>query len=240
MNIKSVNSIVQIQNFSNISREESNIKSPFLGEKDNSVLPAYAYKANFLPSFGKFKTVQNLTILNRDTGRTVNASLQKETIGEFLMFKLLVNKEEVGFMNLSRDAIFEEGDFILPEPNNNIPKVTHIRTLKGDKYAGIGSALLSVAVEESKKCGRNGALWLFADSGYARTYSAYRKNENPIPFYYKLGFVSLDTDIHNKITNALASGDYDKLPNSALLVLPSANAEHLQSYYDSHYTMNLE
>lgn len=202
-------------------------------------IPASIYKANFVPSFGKFRKVGDVTILNRDTGRTVRASLQKESIGNtYHRFRVLVNNEEVGFMALDCDAIFEENDFVLSEPDNNIPKVTMLRTLKGEQYAGIGSALLNVAVDESKKYGRKGALWLVAEEGYARTYSAYRRNESPIPFYYKLGFKTLDKELHKMIKEGINSSNYNKLPRSVVLVLPSSKADYLQKYYENHYTKN--
>ena len=111
-----------------------------------------------------------------------------------------------------------------------------LRTLKGEQYAGIGSALLSVAVDESKKYGRKGALWLVAEEGYARTYSAYRRNESPIPFYYKLGFKTLDKEVHQIIKEGINSSNYNKLPRSVVLVLPSSKADYLQKYYENHYT----
>lgn len=198
------------------------------------------YRANFLPSFGKFKKVKNVTLLNKDTGRTVQASLQRENIGDFIRYKLLVNREEVGYMNMDCDRVFPENDCLLNEPDNNIPQVTHLRSLAGDKYAGIGSALLDVAVDESKKHGKLGALWLYADEGYAHSLSTYRKNENPIPFYYKLGFESLNKDLDAKIREGIRTSNYGILPSSTILVLPSDKADELKHYYVTHYTYDLE
>lgn len=203
-------------------------------------IPASVYKSNFLPSFGKFKKVKNVTILNRDTGKTVQASLQKETIGDFLRYRLLVNREEVGYMNMNCDIVFPETDFLLNEPDNNIPQVTHLRSIAGDKYAGIGTALLDVAVDESKKRGKMGALWLYADKGYAHSVASYRKNESPLPFYYKLGFESLDKNLNAQIQEGLITSNYGILPSSTILVLPSDKADALKHYYATHYTYDLE
>ena len=115
-----------------------------------------------------------------------------------------------------------------------------MRTLKGEQYAGIGSALLSVAVDESKKYGRKGALWLVSEEGYARTYSAYRRNESPIPFYYKLGFKALDKKVDQIIKEGINSSNYNKLPRSVVLLLPSSKADYLQKYYENHYTKDLD
>ena len=214
------------------------LSSPLYNNVSQNNISSSVYKANFIPSFGKFKKVGEVTILNCDTGRTVDATLQKESVGNYHRFKIVVNREEVGFMNIDCDAIFDENNYVLSEPNNNIPKVTQLRTLNGEKYAGIGSALLNLAVDESKKIGRKGALWLVSEEGFARTYSAYRRNESPIPFYYKLGFKALDKNVDNIIKEGINSSNYKKLPKSVVLVLPSSKANHLQKYYKEHYTKN--
>lgn len=202
----------------------------------DSNIPASVYKANYLPSFGRFKKVRNVYLRDKDTGKEVPASLQKDNIGDFVMYRIMVNRENAGFLNMQCDSIFPEGDCVLTEPDNNIPEVKHLRSILGDKYSGIGTELMYAAVDESKKRGKRGALWLHSEQGYESSLSKYRSNENPIPFYYKLGFKSLDKKIDDLIKKGLETSDYGILPSSAILLLPSDKSDFIRRYYASNYS----
>ena len=80
---------------------------------------------------------------------------------------------------------------------------------------------VNAAIEESKSRGKNGSLWLTSETGYASSYSDYRKNENPIPFYYKLGFKSLNPKRDSYIRECIEKSQFNMLPSSEVLILTS-------------------
>ncbi|MBE7704293.1 MAG: GNAT family N-acetyltransferase [Cyanobacteria bacterium SIG29] len=206
-------------------------------KKSENKIPSSAYKANFLPSFGKYKRIANIPLLNKKTNNYVNASLLKEEVGDYSCFKIMVGSREAGYLNMNCDAIFPENGYLCPELDNNIPEIKQIRSLLGDEYYGIGTALINAAVDESEKKGKDGAVWCVASKGYARTFSPYRANENPIPFYYKLGFRSLDNDIDKLIKKSISSGNHYDLPDSTVLILSSQDTYDFKKYYSSQYTV---
>lgn len=198
-------------------------------------VPSFAYKANFMPSFGKLKKVKNIQLQEKATDKIVNASLYNDKIGDFYIYKLMVGRKEAGFMDMDIGSVLPKKYCSSPQTDNNIPEVKHLRSLLGDKYSGIGTELINVAVEESIKKGKNGALWLNAETGYASMFSDYRSDENPIPFYYKLGFKSLDKDIDDLIKKSLEANDYENLPEDATLILSSQDVYDFKKYYATHY-----
>ena len=199
-------------------------------------IPSSAIKSKYLPSFGSYRKVDNVTLLDRDSGFNVKASLAREKIGDFVSYKVFVNRQEAGFMHMNCASLFPEGDYVLTQPNNVIPEITHLRSLLGKKYGGIGTALVNAAVKESRKRGHDGCLFLTTEKGYARIFSNYRSNENPIPFYYKLGFEAVNPKVHNLIKECLASSEYNKLPDSALLLLTPEAIAHKNKYFSKNYT----
>ena len=158
-------------------------------------LPSEVIRANFGISFGKFRKVASIKLIDKDTEKPVLADLKRDNIGkDFLIYKIYAGRKELGYMDLDCSAIFpEDNNYVVTEPDNEIPEITHLRSLAGDKYYGIGTALVNAAMEESIKRGKNGALWLRSEKGYAHALSDYRANENPLPFYYKLGFREVDS-----------------------------------------------
>lgn len=237
-----VSNVNQIQNF-----KRNNYVSSALVASNNSIslpqqksvnkIPASVYKANFLPSFGKYKRIANISLLNKKSNSYVNASLLKEEIGDYSYFKIMVGNREAGYLDMDCDAIFPENGYLCPELDNNIPQIKHIRSLLGDEYYGIGTALINAAVDESVKKGKDGAVWCVTSKGYARTFSPYRSNENPIPFYYKLGFRSLDNNIDKLIKESISDGNYDNLPDSTVLILSSQDVYDFKKYYSSQYVV---
>ncbi|MBQ9245145.1 hypothetical protein IJ182_02630 [bacterium] len=207
-------------------------------------IPSSAFKAKYLPSFGKYKKVGEALLKNRETGDDVTAVIKKESFGtDDISYSLFVNKKEAGYIDIKLDSLFPQYDYSIPEyenpvPDDIMPEVTHLRSILGDKYEGIGSTLLSLAIDESKKAGDNGALWLTSYKGYDRLRSTYRKDENPIPFYYKLGFKSPNLETDKKIKELIQKGEYDKLPESELLVLTPEAAHAKNKYFARNYTIS--
>ena len=187
--------------------------------------PLYALQANFMPAFGRFRKVKNVVLMNRDTLMPQRAEIVRDRAGDFLFYKLMINRKEAGYMNMDCDSVFPEDDYVLTEPDNHIPKILEIRSLMGETYSGIGTELIKEAVEESRRRGKGGALWLHSVKGYGRTESEYRKNENPIPFYYKMGFIAPDKKVDKRIRENIKNNKFKALPNSAIMLLTSEAAK---------------
>lgn len=180
------------------------------------------YKANFLPSFGKFRKISDVMLKDRNSGKYVSAELKRDRYGsDYFSYKIFVKGNEAGYMDLNCESLYPEDQYVVPEADNIFPEIRHLRSLLGDKYEGIGTTLVNAAIEESKARGKNGSLWLTTETGYASSFSDYRKNENPIPFYYKLGFKSLDPQQDNYIRQCLEKSQYNMLPSSEVLILTS-------------------
>lgn len=199
-------------------------------------LPASAYKANFVPSFGKYKKVKDVPIYDRDTEMPIRASLLRDNIGDFVSYKLMSGRTELGYMQMNCDSIFKEDKYLCPEPDNNLPEITHLRSLEGGKYYGIGTSLISAAVDESVKRGKGGSVWCDTEQGYAHSLSSYRKYENPIPFYYKMGFKSLDEKIDTLIKKSIETNNLGLLPESTTLILTSVDSEKFRKHYVSNFS----
>ncbi len=237
MNINSVNSVrnINFERDKSVSSNVVNNNGVTASKMQYATLPASVYKANFIPSFGKYRKVKDIFLQNKDTEMNTRAALMKETIGDSVSFKVVVNREDAGYLDMKCDAIFPEDEFLCSEPDNNIPEVRHIRSLLGDRYSGIGTELMNAAVNESVVRGKGGSLWLKAEQGYARTLSKYRQDENPIPFYYKLGFRSLDEDLDAYIKRCISKSSYGMLPETAVLILSSADYPKFKNYYANHF-----
>lgn len=237
MNINSVNSVrnINFERNKNVSPSVVNKKSVPVSNPQYASLPASVYKANFIPTFGKYRKVKDIFLMNKNTEMNTKAELMKDTIGDSVSFKVMVNREEAGYLDMNCNSIFPEDDFLCSEPDNNIPEVRHLRSLLGDRYYGIGTELMNAAVNESVVRGKGGSLWLKAEQGYARTLSKHRRDENPIPFYYKLGFRSLDEKLDNYIKTCIDRNSYGMLPESAVLLLSSSDYPKFKKYYANHF-----
>ncbi len=189
-------------------------------------LPSSCVKANFLPSFGRSQKIRKVKLLDLAKKEMVKGTIYSEKMDDLTRFNIEVRGQELGYMYVKFDeAIFPEEDMVLPEPYNDIPEIVYLRTLLGDKYKGVGSALIATAIDYSEKQGKKGCLWLKTKKGYAKSLSPYRSDENPIPFYYKVGFKSLDERTDSYIKSCLKSSNYKKLPEKTVLFLPAKNAQ---------------
>ena len=213
----------KINNFINISSNTVNKKNL----KNSMSLPvsnisAENYIANYLPSFGKYKKISDVLLRERETGKLVAGELKRDKYGSDLFsYKIFIKGKEAGYMDLNCESLFPEDKYVVPEADNVFPEIQHLRSLEGDKYSGIGTALVNAAIDESIKRGKNGSVWLTSEQGYASSFSDYRKNENPIPFYYKLGFRTLNPNRDKYIQNCLRFSQYSMLPSSEVLILTS-------------------
>lgn len=222
------------QSFPQILNNVPNIKSDLLV----SDVPTNAIKANFCPSFGRFRTVDRVLLQNKNSRYFERASIVKDKIGNVSLFKVMIGKKEAGYLDMDCSSIIPEDNFLVTECDNNIPEVCHIRSIMGDDYEGIGTSLMYAAVQESKRKGKNGTLWLVAEKGYNPGVSNYRRNQSPIPFYYKLGFICPDDEQHEYINYCLERGLYNNLPDSAVLILPKDRVQILEDYYKKNCEMD--
>jgi GNAT superfamily N-acetyltransferase len=197
------------------------------------------YKANFLPSFGKYRKISDVMLREKGTGKYVSAELKRDRYGnDFFSYKIFVKGQEAGYMDLCCESLYPEEDYLVPEPDNILPEIKHLRSLLGDKYEGIGTTLVNAAIDESKSRGKNGSLWLTAETGYASSFSNYRKDENPIPFYYKMGFRSLDPKTDKYIQECLQKSQIGMLPKSEVLILTSEAVKNRNKELASNFTVS--
>lgn len=203
-------------------------------------ISAACYKANYMPSFGKFEKKGETTVIDKTTGEPKKAVIKEERIGCSVSYKLEVDKKEAGYLDMIDYTRPED----LPEQIKNMGyktcEVRHLRSLAGEKYAGIGSALIKTAIAESYNAGCSGNIWLDAEKGYAHSLSSYRSNENPIPFYYKVGFESVDSDENKFIKDCLKKADLKSLPDSASLMLTGEAKEKWINELIQNFTIKLK
>lgn len=242
MKIQSHNINNFIKNNESVSNKLSN-PSTVSNLKHNSIplnsLSANHIKANFVPSFGQFRTVGYAFLIDKATEKLQYATIQKELQGNYSCFRIMVDRKVAGRMDICNDAVFPEEHIVLTdEPDNTFPEVRHIRSYMGDKYAGIGTVLMNTAVQESKRMGKDGRLWLYAEKGYDFAASPYRSQESPLPFYYKLGFRCPDEKINKEIQKYIDKKQYNMLPDEAMLVLSADNVHLLEDYFNNNYSVN--
>ena len=234
-----INPINSIYNSSHIHKKYITNKNSNQGNSKTNYT-ADNVKANFLPSFGDLKKVGEAEIIDRRTGKPVIATIKKENFGEDdITYKLYIKKKELGYMDMQLHSLIPDDDYKSSEklPYEIFPEIKHLRTLSGDEYSGIGSTLINIAVNESQKNGYDGALWLITDKGFAKTLSSYRSNENPIPFYYKLGFKALDGNKDESIKKWINKSMYNMLPDSELLMLTPEAAKEKNKYFCENFTL---
>lgn len=217
--LNSVYSPIQNTKFASIKSKDKALNKNTIIQNNYSPYSAENVKANFLPSFDGLKKVGTTAVKDRITGQYVPADIKKEKIGDYTTFVITVNKKKAGYLEMKANCVVPEDDFMLTTQTNCFPRITHLRSLMGERYAGIGTALIKTAIQESYNTGNCGNLWLYAERGYARTLSPYRADENPIPFYYKVGFESPIEKKNEEFKRNIENGKYKKLPDIALLVL---------------------
>ena len=218
-------------NSQNRNKINANRRSKYHTNNTFKSLPAEVLKANYAQNFGWYREVGDVELKDRETGKDVRGIIKKDSfLGSVVSYKVFVKNKEAGYIDVYFSSLFPDDEYLIPEPDDVIPHVKRLRSILGDKYEGIGSSLIALAVNESKKKGNKGALWLIAKKGFDSASSKYRSNENPIPFYYKLGFRSFNPEVDKYITECIAEKKYDKLPETAVLLLTSKAANSKNKY----------
>ena len=219
MIISQINSIYQPKYYNKYIQQDNK----HLLASDNATITAnYTtenVKANFIPGFGAYRTVGRTYLLDKETLKEVPADIRRERIGDYTEFKLMIGRKELGYLEMTSDATYPFPDHIIKRQNDNIPKIKYLRSIEGEKYSGIGTALIKAAISESITKKQNGDLWLISTKGFGCQDSPYRRNENPIPFYYKIGFESKDKKENQYIKDCLQAKRYDKRPEVTVLLL---------------------
>ncbi len=224
--------------FLNTISARSSVQNPLKVDKSNqgvsyATVSSECVKAKFLPSFGQMKKVGEITIYDRKTKEPVIATVKKDHYyNEYLIYHLFAGKTKVGEMTMRMHADLPDNDFPSddeqPVKKKTVPQVMTLRTIEGEKYSNIGTSLIGLAIDESMKTEHKGAIWVDSCKGYDQLSSPYRSGENPIPFYYKLGFRAVDGQ-DEIIRELLEKGDYEKLPVIAFLRLSADDARKLKN-----------
>ncbi len=217
----------------------TNSSSPVIKNAQNKALyqipAAENIKAYFLPSFGNLRTVGQVVLTDRNTKEDVLATLKRDMYGSTgFLYEIYDGHKKAGYMDMDLYSPFLDDSLMDENEDTCLPEIIHLRSLMGDKYEGIGSALVNCAIEESKKHKKDGCVWLVAEQGFARGLSDYRKNENPIPFYYKLGFKTLGPTRDKEIRKCLETHRYNMLPSTEILILTAEDSKKYNKYLAKH------
>ncbi len=202
--------------------------------------PDFPQAVNIRPDFGieRCRKIKTVYLIDKANGDIIYADLLKHQ--KFPKYEVRVRGKLAGYMNISDNGYLPECDNV-PEnlKNEGLPKITGLRSILGDKYSGIGSALINEAIEHSKKINKNGAIWLLASSGYDNYASKYRSNDNPVPFYKKCGFICIKKETEKKVNLALKNKQPYLLPETVNMLLTPDNAEKFQTKYGKKYCEEL-
>lgn len=194
----------------------------FIGQKnDLSSFSCENVKACFLPSFKAYQPVKEVFVYDRETNLPKNAVIWRDDIGDYTSLALYIDGEQgcAGYLHFKNEE--------------NHCSIRHLRTLDaGEKYSGIGTALVGGAIDESFLCQKHGCLWVISHKGYAKELSDYQKDTNPLPFYLKRGFVSLENSFQNELLSMVEQGKTEEYPDRVLLVLTPAEAVKFREKFD--------
>ncbi len=189
-------------------------------------------QANFCPSFGSIRKVAEVYLKDKNTGENVKASIMKVSSKDYISSYTVMHKNtKVGSMLMSDGDVFPEDIYVLQEADNVIPKVYYLKSFLGEKYEGVGIALINAAVNQSKQLGEKGYLWLESRIIDNEFINRLYNRENPIPFFYKLGFKAIDENTDKYIKLCLENSQYDMLPKSATLLLTPEAIEANKKYF---------
>lgn len=205
---------------------------------ENSNLPVYSYKANLQPSFGKTVRNKTLRILDKSTEKIINASLIKNVKDDLVSFDMYVKNVGIASIDIKFNYnLPKTDDSEQQEQDNAFPCVTNLKIIQEDKYQGIGSALLNLAVEESMKKGKNGALFLSYENSFPFCFdgSLLVDSENSLPFLFKLGFEAVDKELDKNIRKGLRTSNHTGFPEKTMLFLPANRQGYLRRFHSEKY-----
>lgn len=219
MKINPINRI----NIINVSRPiKSKRVIDFVGQKnDLASFSCENVKACFLPSFKAYQPVKEVFVYDRKTNLPKNAVIWRDDIGDYTSLALYIEGEHscAGFLHFKNDE--------------KHCSIRHLRTLDaGEKYSGIGTALVGGAIDESFLCKKNGCLWVISHMGYGKELSDYQQGTNPLPFYLKRGFISLDNKFQDELLSLVEQNKTEEYPEKVLLVLTPFEANKFREKYD--------
>ena len=188
----------------NFKAEKIKKEKPQTSNNSLQTIKEFPQAVSIIPDFGieRCRKIKTVNLIDKTNGDIIYADLLKHK--NYPKYEVRVKGKLAGYMNMSDNGYLPECDNI---PENlkevGIPKITGLRTILGDKYSGIGSALINEAIEHSKKIKKKGAIWLMASDGYDNYASQYMANVNPVPFYKKCGFICIKKDTEKKVNLAL-------------------------------------
>ena len=188
-------------------------------------------------SFTKFKKVGTAALIDKQTGEEVTAIVKKDDFyNQSIFYELYIGRKRIGFMDM--ETFSPPPKMYNDDPYQTYSEIRHIRSLDGDKYKGIGTTLINLAINESEKNGNKGAIWLLSEKGYQWAASKYRRQENPIPFYYKLGFRA-PSDIDKENENLIKKRQFDDIKDKQILILKPEKIEQNSKYHEKNFDVKI-
>lgn len=160
--------------------------------------------------------------------------LKKVTITGHKYYELTKNSELLGTINYGKkegvEFLEETGrlpEYYLKETQRgrklNLKPYIHVSDLEAKKKGvKAGTKLMKQALADSLKQGTGGRILLDAE--------CMDNIHSPIPFYFKLGFRSVNPKINELAKNCIISGEEFPLDIGTKMYLPKENIKHLLDY----------
>ncbi len=218
------------QNITSVSKTEDKNSNKYNVNQTSPIksVPVEVLKANYINSLEEYEKIKEIPIKERASNETINASLYKSRNKTHPSFQIRIGDKVAGYMKMDCISGLPFGMKNTCVGNDAvIPCISDLRTILGSEYSGIGTALVKEAIRTSKKNGAQGSLWLYSMEGFEKNKSSYRRGENPLPFYFKLGFRANDDLIDNMIIKAIKKNKPKDLPPMCILFLTPEAADNL-------------
>ncbi|MBQ3642795.1 hypothetical protein II906_12860 [bacterium] len=210
-------------------------------QEDFCAYNAENLKANFITFKGNFRILEDVVLYDKVEKKYVKASMQMREDGNLEEYQIIKGNDKLGYMYMNPKAeiieeISNETRYGLKD-TDKIAKIAKLRSIEGDRYSGIGTQFVKKAIERSLSLGQMGAVGVTACRYFDTAASDYRKNDSPIPFYYKMGFKAADSVINDAINIALDFNMQDLFPRCAFLVLTPKNVRNFYDYYENKFPL---
>lgn len=219
MKINPINTVNIVNTIRPLKRNEVKLSNAI--KNDFSTYSAQNVKACYLPSFKAYQPAKEVFVYDRETNMKKNAVIWRDDIGDYTSLALYIDDEQgcAGYLHFKNDE--------------KHCSIRHLRTLDlGEKYYGIGTALIGGAIDESFLCQKHGCVWVISQKGYGKELSDYQKDTNPLPFYLKRGFVSLENSFQDELLSMVEQGKTEEYPDKVFLVLTPAEAIKFREKFD--------
>ncbi len=186
-----------------------------------------------------FKLMEKLHIqsISIDTAEFPNAEkiiLKRVSLTGHKYYELQKNSTILGTINFGKkegiEFLEETGklpDYYLKETQRgkkiNLKPYIHVSDLEA-KQKGVktGTKLMKLALHDSIRSGAGGRILLDAE--------CMDNLHSPIPFYFKLGFRSVNPDINELAAKCIYTGEEFPLDIGTKMYLPKENIKHLLHY----------